>query len=204
MVLPFSARAGISCDRRGVLSIASLIEVCLMCTAYLPGQSLASMLVWFHYSHMILRPQYIRMLFLSGGRSWYASPLQSCSQWTTACRITICSAFLSEQSVLLSIASLYQQLFPAKAVAFRFLLLSAQLGLSGLCRSWAASLGLLYSIQTAKSETEVSSVSAVPSINENTLLVCHYLIFPWEFCGGEKSIVVKVHGLLAHRWMGIV
>lgn len=145
MVLPFSARTGISCDRRGVLSIASLIEVCLMCSAYLPGHSPAGMLVWFHYSHLILRPQHIHTLFfpVEAGVDILAPYKQSCSQWTTACHITIWSAFLREQSVLLSITSLYQQLFPAKLVASRSLLLSALLGLSRLCRSWAAKLGQL-------------------------------------------------------------
>lgn len=77
MVLPFSARTGISCERRGVLSIASLIEVCLMCSEYLPGHSLDSMLVWFRYSHQILSPQYIHTLFFSAGRSWYSNPTQT-------------------------------------------------------------------------------------------------------------------------------
>lgn len=110
-------------------------------STYSPGHRQTSMQVWFHYSHLILRPQHIRTFFsVEVGVDVLTPYKRSFSQWTTVHRITIWSAFLREQSLLWSITSLYQQLFPARLVASRSPLLPAQLGLSRLCRSQAANL----------------------------------------------------------------
>lgn len=97
--------------------------------------SLAGMLVWFQDSHVILRPQHIYILLSGGKMSLYSSPIHT-KLHSVSHNVpyhhgnTWWRAFLREQSVLLSITSLYQQLFLAKLISSWSPLLSAQLGLS--------------------------------------------------------------------------